>query len=239
MQGKQVLITVTKPVTVLLQALLDFVYPPYCIRCQSLLEREERLLCKACWNSLPKLDETSNLIDDLQTKLPGEIFFSQAIAIWQYSPDVQTVIHRLKYGNFKFLAKRISSYMAERLKQLHPTPDQTLLIPVPLHKTRKRERGYNQSALICRAVAAETGLPFSDQVLKRIRYTRSQTTLSASERLKNVHKAFKVVSQTPIQNKNVILIDDVITTGATMNECARELIACGAKEIIICAIARA
>ncbi|MDZ7377321.1 MAG: ComF family protein, partial [candidate division KSB1 bacterium] len=129
--------------------------------------------------------------------------------------------------------------MAEKLKPLNFSPDETLLIPVPLHKTRARERGYNQSALLCRAIARQTGLPYDEHILKRVRYTRSQTKLSASERLKNVNQAFRIVNKEPIQNKNVILIDDVITTGATMNECARELITNGARTVALCAIAHA
>ncbi len=239
MRGNKLVTIVTKPLRLLLQPILDFVYPPYCIFCKSLLEQDERLLCNGCWNNLPRLDGVSDLRQELRTKLPGEIYFSEAIALWQYTPDVQSIIHRFKYGNFKILANRIGSFMAQRLKSMNLSPDQTLIVPVPLHKTRLRERGYNQSALLCRAVATETGLPYHEKILKRIRYTRSQTKLTALERLKNVHQAFKVVQREPIQDKTVILIDDVITTGATMNECARELIVSGADKVYLCAVAHA
>lgn len=239
MRERKILTTVARPLVVLLQSILDFAFPPYCILCNSLLKQDERLVCNACWNNLPQLDDRSNLVQELKNKFSGEIFFSDAIAIWQYSPKVQEVIHRFKYGNFKILANRIGGFMAAKLNPLNFSPDQTLLVPVPLHKTRARERGYNQSALLCRTIASQTGLPYNEHVLKRVRYTRSQTKLSASERLKNVNQAFRVVNKEPIQNKNVILIDDIITTGATMNECARELITNGARKVLLCAIARA
>jgi ComF family protein len=123
--------------------------------------------------------------------------------------------------------------MAEKIKRSGIITCQALLIPVPLHKTRVRERGYNQSELLCKVIAAETGIGYDANILQRIRYTKSQTKLDEATRSVNVKNAFKVSQRDRISKKTILLIDDVITTGATINACAKELIRNGAKEVII------
>jgi len=218
---------------------VNFVFSPYCLVCNSLLEETDRVLCESCWHELPKIDEDHDLFNEIKSKFTDQVYFSKAIAIWEYSRTIQTIIHYMKYQNFKILANRIGIFMAERLNQLNLPNEHTILIPVPLHKTRIRERGYNQSALLCGVIASETGLTYHDQILKRIRYTQSQTKLHASERLKNVQNAFKVTSPLEVVNKIIILVDDVITTGATINECARELMKAGAQAVYLCSVAKA
>jgi len=221
------------------KSILSLLFPPYCLVCNSLLEANERLICESCWHDLPEINEDRDLLIEIQSKFANEVYFSKVIAIWEFSPTVQTAIHHLKYRNFRLLANRMGIVIAERLNLLNLSIDDTILIPVPLHKTRIRERGYNQSALLCHAIASETGFFYHDHILKRIRYTQSQTKLNVSERLKNVQNAFKVVFPPKIQNKIVILVDDVITTGATANECAGELMRAGAETVYLCSAAKA
>ncbi len=197
------------------------------------------MICDSCWHDLPEINEDRDLLKEIQSKFSTEIYFSKVIAIWEFSPTIQIAIHHLKYKNFKMLAERIGIFMAERLSRLSLSMENTILIPVPLHKTRMRERGYNQSALLCRVIASQTGFTYNDQILKRIRYIQSQTKLNVSERLANVHGAFKVASPKEIVNKIIILVDDVITTGATANECARELMNADAEAVYLCSVAKA
>ncbi len=236
---KQVLAAPRQLLASLGKSILNLLFPPYCLVCNSILEEDERLICELCWHDLPLINENRDLLNEIQSKFTNEIYFFRVIAIWEFSPTIQIAIHHLKYQNFKILANRIGVVMAERLNRLNLSIENTILIPVPLHKTRIRERGYNQSALLCHVIASQTGFIYHDHVLKRIRYTQSQTKLNVSERLKNVHKAFKVASPQEIQNKSVILVDDVITTGATANECARELIRAGAETVYLCSAAKA
>lgn len=222
-----------------LKSIIDFIYPPYCIVCNKLLLFNEKLICKKCLLDLPKLDVDYNIVEEIDSKLSQEIYFSQAVSIWEFSPPLQTAIHYLKYQGFKTIANQFGAFMEDRLRQMSLPVNQTLLIPVPLHKTRLRERGYNQSTLLCSAIAAETDLIYDDSILKRIRYTESQTRLNASERQKNVENAFKVFNSEKIENKLIILVDDVITTGSTMNACAKVLMNNGAKAVYLLSIVKA
>lgn len=105
------------------------------------------------------------------------------------------------------------------------------LIPIPLHRGRRRERGYNQSLLICEGIRERTGLPIVSDVLKRVKYTRTQTLLSPRERHKNVSDAFRVIIPEKVRGRNLVLVDDVLTTGATLNACAGELHRAGVEKI--------
>lgn len=229
----QVLYKIIQLVKNTAESLLNICYPCYCIRCDHELKKQEKLLCDDCWNCLPQLGEDVASKEDLNDKYRERIYFSGVLSVWQFDPHVQTVIHFLKYQHFKSLAKKVGAFMAEKVVNAGIYIDQSLLIPVPLHKTRTRERGYNQSELLCQAIAGATGIEYEAKILKRIRYTLSQTNLNVKQRSANVKNAFKVNSRDKLKNKTVILVDDVITTGATMNACAKELIKNGAKEIII------
>lgn len=125
------------------------------------------------------------------------------------------------------------------IREFNLPQEQLMLIPVPLHKTRIRERGFNQSLLLCISISSQLNIDYSDKVLVRTRYTQSQTKLNASKRQKNVANAFQVKSAESIRGKTIILVDDVITTGATMNACAQALARCGASEIILISAAKA
>ena len=232
----------TLPVKILLSLLksvTDFIYPPFCIVCNNRLLKDERFVCEKCWYSIPKIGREFDIFHDIRSKSGQEVYFSNAMSIWQFSPPAQTIIHYLKYQGFKRLADHLGMIMAERLGLMSLPPEQTLLVPVPLHKTRQRERGYNQSSLLCQAIAVESGFSYDDSILTRIRYTESQTKLNAVERAKNVDNAFKIIHPGKIQQKVILLVDDVITTGATMNACARELMKNGAKEVYLLSVVKA
>lgn len=239
MKGKQILKSPYRILLSLVKSALDFIYPPYCLICSSQLAENEKLICDNCWSHAPKIEQDFDLFNQIEIKLGDEVYFSKVISAWEFSPTIQTAIHLLKYQNYKVLANRIGLFMAERLSKQSLPMDKTILIPVPLHKTRTRERGYNQSTLLCRVIAAETGFDYSDRILKRVRYTQSQTKLSAVERAKNVENAFKVIYPEQIKNRLVILVDDVITTGSTMNACAKELIKHGAGDVYLLSAVKA
>ncbi|OQX95795.1 hypothetical protein B6I21_03555 [candidate division KSB1 bacterium 4572_119] len=160
-----------------------------------------------------------------------DCYFKSAFSLWKFSSQTQTIIHYLKYMEFKRLADNIGYFMSLKLKRLNFPENDTIIIPIPLHKTRERERGYNQSSLICQSFVKGTDFQCLDKCVIRTRYTKTQTKLSAMDRHKNVSGAFKVVDPVKLKNKVVLLIDDVLTTGATMNGCAKELNRFGVKEI--------
>ena len=217
----------------LYHTVIHFFLPHFCLICTTTKIESRDLICENCWKSLPVADPPDKIVMRLKNKLSGECFFSNAISLWQFSPETQTIIHYLKYRSFGKIAEKIGKKMAETLTEFNLPFENVIMVPIPLHKTRIRERGYNQSALLCKAIATETGFIVDERVLKRVRYTQSQTKLNEIARQKNMQNAFTVTDKEKITDKTIILVDDVITTGATMNACARELKKYGAKTVFI------
>jgi len=220
-------------------AFIHLILPHFCLICKTTELKSNHLICQACWENLPPADSSDRLLIELTSNLSGQVCFSRVFSLWQFSPAAQTIIHFLKYRYFKNLALKIGKAMAQEIIGKNVFDEKTILIPVPLHRTRLRERGYNQSYLICQSLAAETGFAIENFALTRIRYTASQTNLTAKQRQHNVKNAFAVIDREKIVGKTILLVDDVITTGATMNACARELMLNGAKEIILLSAVKA
>ncbi|RMF67472.1 MAG: ComF family protein [Calditrichaeota bacterium] len=211
-------------------AFLDFVYPPYCLLCDAHLAAGERLICEKCWQHMPRISQQEG-------HRHGAI---EAVrSLWPFSAEVQTAIHELKFHGKRSLATRIGAEIARRLFQTEPLLHGELLVPVPLHKTRLRERGYNQSALLAHAISHETGIPVDESALKRVRYTRQQAKLGASERMANVRGAFRTTAGSLLAGKNVVLVDDVFTTGSTLEACAETLKTAGVKRVFAVTAAQA
>jgi len=203
--------------------ILDFLLPRFCLLCRSCAIETDALICDRCFQQFPSAGTSEDVTDSVKNSLKSDFAFDSAFSLWSFDKNVQTLIHYFKYSEYWLLAQPIARFMAESLHQLNFTPTNALLIPVPLHKTRQRERGYNQSEMICRFVHKNTAIPFDNTILRRIRYTQTLTKLKTKERIKNVSGAFRVQSSESLSGKAIILIDDVLTTGATMNACAREL----------------
>ena len=166
-------------------------------------------------------------------------YLDRVYALGVFDENFQELIHNFKYKGKISLGKKLGHRLAEELKGQNLS-DFTYLIPVPLHKARKRERGFNQSEILAEALAQKLNLRLPQNILIRIKNTKDQTKLSIEERKQNVAGAFQVQDQHKIlHGQKIILVDDVITTGATLNECARVLKQAGAKEILAVTIAKA
>jgi ComF family protein len=220
-------------------AVIHFFLPHFCLACSTTEIEHNEIICDSCWSKLLKAPSNDIIMNELNNKLSGECCFSGAFSLWKFSPATQTIIHHLKYRAFGNLAGKIGKEMANKLLEHRLISPSTLLIPIPLHKTRIRERGYNQSSLLCKAITQETDIPFEENVLVRVRYTTSQTKLDVKKRWQNVENAFSVLKPEKILDKTIILVDDVITTGATMNACAGELLKNAAKNVYIISAAKA
>ena len=220
--------------------LLDLVFPAgnLCHLCgQPLLGENEVWLCEACVEALERAavppSEQPLSLDDI---LPC------CMAAYQYHSPVQELVHSLKYRGDVAAAAPLAEGMA-RAYALADSPEihrSELLIPVPLHVKREKERGYNQAALLGERLSEHIGLAHHPYGLKRIHHTRSQVSaMSRERRLKNMVGAFEVADIPLIYKKNILLIDDVCTTGATAIACAHVLLACGAKEVKLLTACRA
>ena len=147
-------------------------------------------------------------------------------------------IHQLKYAGKSHLAKSLGLLLTSFAKKWLDKTDGSLMMPVPLHPKRLRERDFNQSLLLARYAASLLGAELDFLSLRRIRYTQPQTGLKSDERRKNVRKAFRVVDRELVKGRTILLVDDVATTGNTLNECARTLKRSGAKKIFCLTLAR-
>jgi ComF family protein len=156
-----------------------------------------------------------------------------------FDGPVREMIHRFKYDKRVHLARPLGLLAAVQLAPFARMTAPDLIIPVPLHVKRLRQRGFNQSVLLGNVLAREWRVPLCRSNLRRIRWTDPQIGLSAEERVSNVRGAFAVTNPALVKGKRVILLDDVYTTGSTVAECARALNKAGAKAVTVVTVARA
>lgn len=210
------------PFTFLLKKLFTADYP-YCIYCGKEYGVDEKTLaCPACAAKLPAgMDE-------------GQVFGFNYTACYQFDGPVRNLIHRYKYNGERYLGERLAMLMQQTMQQ--NGVEAQGIVNVPLHKNKRKKRGYDQSRCMARALAERTGIPYIE-ALKRNKDTVSQTHLTREERLENVKDVFAVKEN--IAGLRLLLIDDVLTTGSTACECARSLIKAGAKEVRILVFAKA
>lgn len=211
-----------------LDAALDLLYPPRCGGCG---RHGEGWLCPACRARLSLLDDATPHDLDLGASGARLPVFSAAA----FAPPLREAIHAFKYDGTPQLADAFGELMSAAWRARGWRAD--VAVPVPLHPARLRERGYNQSDLLARAVARECGLRHC-AALQRVRPTQQQAHLDAAARRDNVHDAFRA-TPARVAGVRVVLIDDVLTTGATLGECAQALLAGGAASVAGLTLARA
>jgi len=205
------------------EALLGLVYPPRCVGCGARLVEEQVPLCHRCLHRLERAEATE--IDTLLARLPeARDTIDGAFVLWLFDAGgtVQRVQHLLKYGNRPRIGLALGALMAVPYRHSNAVlPD--LILPIPLFRTRRYERGYNQSAMLALGLGRTLGVPTSETVLVRGRATRSQTHLSRRRRWENVADAFTVTTPDAVAGRRILLIDDVLTTGATLAAAAAVL----------------
>lgn len=218
----------------LVRCCVDFVFPPVCLHCSRLLSPVERHLCTDCWQSIPLLSRRHPLFLDTLGKLTGEGTVSDLVSsfVFEKQGAFQAIAHSLKYDGFATVGVMLGHRLGTTIAECEVKAD--LLIPVPLHAIKLRERGFNQAERIARGISDVTKIPVEPRALRRTRHTKTQTKLGLDERKKNVTGAFEVGASTEaiLRDSRCIIVDDVITTGATIVACAEPLLAAGAASII-------
>ena len=219
---------------------VDLLFPRCCEACEKSLVGSERIICTECRVTLTRMHSDSALKLSLQSKFMGykEVKGIEAFLIFTKKGKVQTLLHALKYKAKPEVGVLLGKMMAQEMPS-DTFPKADLLISVPLHKKRLKERGYNQSDAFAEGLSDIMSIPWSGSLLTRIRYTKSQTGKTKMERRDNVKGIFEVSDTQRIQGKSVILVDDVLTTGATLESCIETLIDSGCGDIYIMTIAAA
>lgn len=207
--------------------ILDLLFPRKCILCRELLKENETDLCGYCRRNAPEFIPGKNNIP----------FVAGWTAVWYYKENVQKSIIRYKFRNVRSYADAYARFLALRIQEMQVDFDYITWVPVSLR--RRFQRGYDQVELLAKAVSKELGIPLLS-TLKKQRHNPAQSGIpDAAKRKANVLGAYKVRSNSDIAGKTLLLIDDVITTGATSSECAKTLLTAGAKEIYCAAVASA
>lgn len=223
--------------------LVALFYPPQCLWCCTFETVEERrFLCETCWQRV--YEEETPALRDWSIRPPTSNFAGSCafdVAAWRYHGAMSVLIPAMKYRDHPSFAKIFGEIAAQRLRtQMQPLfAAEPILVPVPLHATRRRERGFNQSELIAQTFAKHWNVECRPRALRRVKYTEAQARLGSAQRLQNVSNAFAPARALQLEARTVILVDDVITTGATISACARVLTEAGAARICAAALARA
>jgi len=236
----------------LFQGMVDLFFPPRCLSCSELLLSGQPFgfcpdclsrisflappLCSICGAPLPAGTENSDLCTRCVDQRPP---FERCRSLGRYETVLLEAIHDLKYRGVMAAGAVLGEMLVAFGRTALPPEEFDRVVPVPLHKKRLRERGFNQSLILARSLARAYSLTLDFSSLRRRLHTTPQITLGKEERGANVRNAFEVVRKEAIVDARILLVDDVYTTGSTVRECARVLLAGGARSVSVATLARA
>lgn len=209
--------------------LICLLFPRKCHFCRTLLSKDETDLCHTCRRDAPELIRAKSAIP----------LIAQWTAVWYYKDKVRSSIHRFKFGNARHYADFYARELAMKLQSVPFADSYDLLTWVPVSWLRRFLRGYDQAELLAMALGRELGMP-PVRLLKKIRHTQPQSGIrNAAKRRANILNAYRAENIDQFTGKRILLVDDVVTTGATASECAKTLLIGGAKKVYFAAVAAA
>lgn len=211
---------------------LTLLYPSVCPLCR--IKSEKTGLCQGCFDSIERMPPSANKARYQNI----DIYYQKLYSVGLYKGILKEAIHLLKYKGKLSLVKDLSGLLIEFANINLDITQIDLIVPVPLHNTKLREREFNQATVLAIPIAKKFGIRLSQGNLERVRATQPQTGLKKHERLQNLKDVFKVKNPSMINEKRVLLVDDVFTTGATVNECSKVLFSSGASDVSVLTLAR-
>lgn len=214
---------------------LSFIFPPVCGFCENFCKS---YLCNDCKSYL---DELYNF--QIELNEDKNIYYDELIYGFYYRNEIRIKIIEYKFHEKSYLYRTFFEYFCSKKEIINKIQEYDLLIPVPIHKNRKAERGYNQSELICKELSKyinikENKIIYEKNIIKKSKNIKPQSTLNMEERIENVKQAYEISNKSIIKDKNIILFDDVYTTGSTVNECCKILKKAGCNKITVFVIAK-
>ena len=229
----------------LLKSLADFVYPPICYGCDT--EVEEGLVCEGCRLALfthelavcPRCGRPCTRTAETCGQCEEEFSLSRVRALGLYVPPFNELVQAFKYSGKTTVGELLGRALAALVQQDEVLSAADAVCPIPLHPARLRERGFNQSLLLAAAIAMSSGIPLADYLVRRKNTSTQTAKTSPEKRRKNLEDAFRLRPDADVAGKTVLLVDDVMTTGATLNPAARELLKGGAASVLGAVVAAA
>jgi len=225
-----------------ISAVLDFIFPPLCLLCEAVEVVSEHLVCESCWRKVNPVEFP--FCSRCRTPLTDKTTCSECVdehaipvfALGTYTDPLKEIVHRYKYHGYKKLAAELSREFLNRHRETLIKRKIDCLVSVPLHSHREKIRGFNQAAILADIIGNGLKLPVDKGSLEKIRKTRDQARLDPRRREANIKNAFRVYGNS-LKGKKVIIVDDVTTTGSTIQEACRALAEAGAKPCAACVIA--
>ena len=209
-----------------LSAFIHLIYPHNCEGCGTDILNEKSFLCTKCLFQLPQTGFISNANNPIEKRLYGRVKVEEAGAAFYFTKDglLQHLIGQLKYKNNREMGLYLGRLVGNQLKATHRFDGVEALIPLPLNERKLRVRGYNQSEIICEGIISVWPKALITDAVCRVIDTATQTNKSLTDRWENIEGAFAIADATKIEGKHIALVDDIITTGASIESCGRELL---------------
>jgi ComF family protein len=223
-----------------IDSLLDFIYPRFCTCCHERLSIHENILCAKCLLNLPRYRFRSLEENEITQLFWGLVPIQRGLSLFYYTrlSDYSRILASLKYANRPEIGEHMGRIMAEEFQRHGFFQGIDIIIPIPLTKKKEKQRGYNQSEWIAKGIAAITHINVNTDCVVRKKSTASQTSLTAHERIESVRGVFEVTHPDEIIGKHILLVDDVLTTGATLLSCAETIAQYPQIKISIATLAR-
>ncbi|MEN8225137.1 MAG: ComF family protein [Bacteroidota bacterium] len=222
-----------------LKDLLSLIYPEVCPVCGKSLFKNEKVVCMKCYHHLPRSRFTNDHENLAARVFWGRVPLQRVMAAFLYNKGnaVQQLIHGFKYRGYKEIGIFLGEELGKELSKIYDIHDIAYILPVPLHPKKQKKRGFNQSEIIARGIANQFPAEVNTSILVRKSFSSTQTRKSKYDRWQNVESIFKLKNPETIKNKHILIIDDVITTGATIEACVQCLLQAEGVKVSVGAVA--
>lgn len=206
--------------------LLHLLYPHHCAGCGSDVIDQENFLCLSCINNLPHTHFSQHANNPVERLFWGRIPVKNAMSEFYFSKTsiIQNLVHELKYKGNKSIGNYLGNLMGSNMLNSNRFQNIDAVIPLPLFEKKEKMRGYNQAQILCEGISSITGIPLIEKNVIRKIPTETQTKKGRIQRWENVSNTFSVSNSAQLENKHILLVDDVLTTGATLEACGAEIL---------------